>query len=231
MVCRGEEEVIMKQLFAMLLILGGAICSARADGYPFDAETQEVKVDSMRFRLSAEQVEAISATGVVTFSPEQLTVIRRLYPAASAKQPVIAATFNDSVEGLDDDHIDCFWVRADEIAVTIDRTVMADPAKAKKALRQTPAIPPDPNAVRLSPDGQIYHHGKRIDLREAFDLIAAVRRSKREGEVFEFRVVVPPQYSPDRELDGGTANSKVRELFAALKSHGETLGVPVFKSW
>jgi hypothetical protein len=221
----------MKRLIAALICLCIGCSVACGDGYPFDPETQQVFQDSLRFRLTPDQIESISATGVVTLSAEQLTVVRRFYPAATPKQAVVAATFNDNNEGLDSDDVYFLWVRADELSITINHTVLADPSKAAKALSEPGEPPVNTTDLRLSPEGQLYHHGKPVSLAEAFRLIDAVERPKSSDTYFDFRIVFPPPYMPDKVLDEGTANPKVCDIFTALERYGEAQGVPVFRTW
>jgi hypothetical protein len=155
----------MKSALASLVCLCMGYSLAYGDGYPFDSGTQEVFEDSLRIQLTPDQVASISATGVVTLSSEQLGVIRLLYPAATPKQAVIAATFNDNNEGLEADDVYCFWVRADELAITINHAVLADPFKVKNAPYQAADASLDTVDLRLSPEGQLYHYGKEITLR------------------------------------------------------------------
>lgn len=98
--------------------------TARPDGYPFNPATQRVTVPSLRLKLTPEQTKEISATGTLTFGDEDLRLIRRHYPAATARTDVIAATYNDSVEGMA--AVLCLWVAPDEVAITLDEKFPQD---------------------------------------------------------------------------------------------------------
>lgn len=213
-----------------LLVLGGL--RAFADGYPFDPETQAVDRDTIRLRLSEPQIVALSATGVVTLDAPQLALIHHFYPNAVKAQAVVAATFNDNLEGRSDEDVDVFWVAAEEIAITLNAKVLADRALREAALTSEPH--PAPCDLRIGPDGRIYIAGKPASLKEARAII--VRRSAEPGLSHrQVDVCVAPPFRT-RPPDGQSRTTddleqSVTELFTALTEYGEANNVVVANSW
>lgn len=205
-----------------------------ADGYPFDPSTQQVTVDTVRVRLTETQVDTLSATGLVTLSDTQLSLIHPFYPNANNVQGVISATFNDNNEGLSDEDVHIFWVAAKEIAVTLNPKVIASKTLRESALTE-PAVP-QPGDIRIAPNGQIYMAGKRVSVKEAFALIT----SRSHGlERYVAVCLGPPFHASFSEYkdpagqfqDASMLDQSVADMFKALASYGESLNVAVNKCW
>ena len=196
-----------------------------ADGYPFDSTSQQLLIDSLRVRLSGEQVESLSSTGTVTFTEAQLSLIRSFYPKAHAKQSVIATTFNDNHEGLSDEDVDVFWTAAEEVAITLNPKVLSDTKLKGSALAETGD--PAPSDIRIAPDGRIFIEGRQSSLKDALALID--RRSKEPGiDHRQVNVCVAPPY---RLLNASEMDAAVEKIFTALVNQGENLSTVVAKSW
>lgn len=219
----------------LLLVLISLACHGFgiADGFPFDEKTQTVKCDSLRIHLDGKQASELVQTGCVTLTEGQLQILRRLYPKASSKQAVIAATVNDGNENLGPDDVYCLWVEAFVIAVTINHDVIATPEKAARALatqKDYGSASSPSTQVRMSPLGELFFRGKKITLQQALKMIDSAKLPDK-GESTNFFVVVPPPGDPEEMVENQTANSKVLEVFAALRHYGSERGINVCRSW
>jgi hypothetical protein len=215
----------MKTILCSLILITFTGSRAFADGYPFDPTSQQLLIDSLRVRLSGEQLESLSSTGTVTFTEAQLSLIRPFYPRANAKQAVIAATFNDNQEGLSDEDVDVFWTAAEEVAITLNPKVLSDPKLKGSALAK--AGQPAPSDIRIAPDGRIFIEGRQSTMKDALALIE--RRSKELGiDHRQVNICVAPPY---RVLDASEKDAAVETAFKALVNHGENLSVVVAKAW
>jgi hypothetical protein len=182
-------------------------------------------------------METISATGLVSLTESQLSLIRSFYPNAKKTQSVITTTYNDNNEGLTEEDVDVFWVAATEIAVTLNSTVIASDTLRKIALSdQAVKMPGD---SRIAPNGQIYIAGKRSSMKEALALIS--ERSK-QADVHHMAITVciaPPFASslfdykdPNGEFQKADMLDKaVLDTFQALAKHGEVMKIAVSKCW
>lgn len=228
----------MKAILLALALCGFVAASAIADGYPFDPVTQQVNRDTLRIRLSKEQVESLSASGTLNLTDAQVALVRLFYPKALKARAVIAATFNDNNEGLSDEDVDVFWVAAEEIAVTLNPRVLANARLRDSALASAPV--PHPSNIRIAPNGQIYIGGKRSSLRDAFELIA--HRSSESGrDQPQANVCVAPPFrsvvsswrdDPDgQSQEASTLDQSVADIFTKLVQYGKAHKVNVGKCW
>jgi hypothetical protein len=204
------------------------------DGYPFDPRTQMVRGDTLRLDLSEDQMEVVSASGVVAFTDVQLDLVKRFYPKAAKLQEVVAATFNDNHEGLSDEDVYIFWVAADEIAVTLNAKVLASQQLGAVAL--APGAEDRraaPRNLRIGPSGDIYNLGKKISLQEAREVITAAKGA--EPAVVSITVAPPFRWLPAPLLDKGASVEAYRKLvaslFETLQKHGGEHQVGVQADW
>ena len=222
---------------AIILVLAAITIGSHlilADGFPFDPSTQQVTVDTVRIRLTETQVDILSATGLVTLSDTQLSLIHPFYPKASNVQAVISATYNDNHEGLTDEDVHIFWVAAKEIAVTLNQEVIASKTLRESAL--TESAVPQPSDIRIAPNGRVYLDGKGASREEAFALISI--RSK-EPEGFVTVCVGPPFHASFSEFkdpagqfqDSSILEQSVADIYNALRTYGESQNVSVNKCW
>ena len=222
-------------LSMMLCVLNPS--PALADGYPFDSETQVVRENTIRLRLSEAQIVGVSATGAVTLDEAQLALIHRFYPNAAKQQAVVTATFNDNNEELSIEDVHVFWVAAEEIAVTLNPIVLSDRVLRKAALAGRPL--PERSDIRIAPNGQIYIDGKPATLEEGFGVID--KRGKEPGlshRQVDVCVAPPFRSFPDwRQSPEGIwepsadLERSVKALFLALVLYGESRQVIVAKTW
>lgn len=220
--------VTMYAMWVWLLL--GSARPVLADGYPFNTDTQEVFVDTIRIRLSEKQQMELAKSGAVTPEADQRAFLMAVYPNLPERLQVCAATFNDSVEDLDDAAVNCFWVAPAEIALTLP------PKGDKKVWKFT--MPPEgmsPPHLRLSASGILFEGGKELDLAAALKLIeTAPTLDGDAGGDRLVRITLPPPYrlSPeDTEHEHARANRKVAEIFAKLQEHSRTHKVMLEQAW
>lgn len=227
-------------LFLLTLFLSN---STKADGLPFDPETQRVTVASLRLKLTPDQIKDISAQGTVTFDQDQLELIRLHYPAATPQTDVIVATYNDNVES-DTDGVYCFWVAPDEVALTLVRDHPRDKSPFLETRNAT--FPTDQelkqNAtrhIRLSPDGNIFYRGKEITLSQAYKLIDEIAafpepdpNHTHGSNMRGLRVTVPPPRTKS-EVDYhiGQGMLTPTNIFSALAVYGRSKSIGVNQDW
>lgn len=181
----------MKQfvvLFSLWLVLATGL---RADGYPFNPETQKVNVDHLRLQLAPAQMSAVTATGMVILQEPQLLLVRRFYPNAKARQSVLSATFNDNVEELTEYDVHLFWVAAGEIAITLNHRVLSDQARRKKALASE--INSSYGDIRLSPEGSFYADGKAVTKEDLIEIVSRIAQRPLENDR-HLQICVSPPY-------------------------------------
>lgn len=233
-----RKNIIAKSLSAVLWFGISSASNALADGYPFDHHTQQVHVDSIRFKLSENQIEQISSTGRITFSEKQLRIIRLFYPKAKPIQSVVSATFNDGLEGRTSEEVDIFWISAEEIAITLNHSVISNETLKNEALTSDPE--PTHADIRLSPKGDIYIQGKKSSLRDAMDLIMEETRTKEKGKRLIIICLPPPYHSvvflyqkigKDKYELVSTLEQKVSDTFTSLKKLGESHEVEINQCW
>lgn len=228
--------------FLLLPIITALISiSARGDGLPFDPETQLVSVPSLRLKLNSEQIKEISSKGILTFDSEQLQLVKLLYPAATSRTQVVAATFNDNTEGW---QTPCFWVAPDEVAITLDKNHPKDKSPFSEVDR--PSFPSDEELkksserfIRLSPEGTIFFRGEEITLLQAFRLIddlanymksnPTLGENKNHGTLSV--TIPPPRSKSEEEHDRGQGQLSPRQIFEALVVYGKSKSIGVGNSW
>lgn len=207
----------MKTIILLCALLCVSLSESFADGYSFDPETQQVTVDTLRVRLSEEQVEAVASTGIVPFTEPQLLLIRRFYPNATARQSVVSATFNDNHEGLSPDDVHVFWVAAEEIAITLNPKVLNNNHLRDKAL-----VPPGQTSradVRIGPDGTPYLKGKRVSRKELLEFLATLASSPATGGRSFLSLCVSPPF----HLSPWVSRQTHHESYRAIKDHEKSL--------
>jgi len=234
----------VKRILLCLLFFALLCPSARADGYPFDPDSQRVTGPSLRLKLSQPQIREISATGTLTFTDEHLRLLRLHYPAATDRTDVIAATYNDNNEGLTDEDVYCFWVAPDEVAVTLNEKHPKD--KSPFAPPTNEIFPTDAQLkevasrhIRLGPDGGIYFRGRSITLEQAFSIIDDIARFPKPDPNHltaengrSLYVVVPPS-SAGRELlyAGSDEQRTPKQIIDALTVYGAAKSIEVGRQW
>ncbi len=228
--------------FLLLPIITALISiSARGDGLPFDPETQLVSVPSLRLKLNSEQIKEISSKGILTFDSEQLQLVKLLYPAATSRTRVVAATCNDNTEGW---QTPCFWVAPDEVAITIDKNHPKNKSPFSEV--DSPLFPSEEELkksserfIRLSPEGTIFFRGEEITLLQAFRLIddladymksnPTLGENKNHGTLLV--TIPPPRSKSEEEHDRGQGQPSPRQIFEALVVYGKSKSIGVGNSW
>ncbi|WP_038167321.1 hypothetical protein [Verrucomicrobium sp. BvORR106] len=217
-------------LCVILFAIGFGIAGVQADGYPFNSSTQEVFVDTVRIRLSAAQQLELAKSGSLKPDEAQRTFLLTVYPNLPEQIQVLSATYNDSIEGMDDGVVNCFWVAPAEVALTL-------PPRGEKKVWKF-ATPPEgmkPPHLRLGADGVIYESGKELDLAAAMKLIETTPTL--DGDAGGERLVeitLPPPYRvalEDSEHEYASANRKVAEIYAKLETHCQTHKVTLQQTW
>lgn len=234
--CRQRSQAWLVRVVTALAI--AAAPASTADGLPFDPATQKVDADHLRIHLERDQVESLSATGLVDFTAPQLATIRRFYPNAAKRQDAYAATFNDSVEGLDETHVAVIWVAADEVAVTLNPVVLASEPLRAKALA-TPAEPNQTN-LRIGPGGKIFLNGKPSSIAAVHDLMAKLADTSPD-QPLTFCVSPPHHLNPAAPApqatatnDGKTAaqlDAQLTETIQKIQSAAATLEITLSPTW
>ena len=229
----------MKTIVLMCALLCASLLESFADGYSFDPGTQQVTVDTLRVRLSKEQLEAVASTGIVPLTESQLVLIRRFYPNAVARQSVISATFNDNNEGLSPDDVDIFWVAAEEVAITLNPKVINDNHLRESALIQLgQASSAD---VRVGPDGTPYLKGKRVSRKDLLESLATLASSPATGGSNNLSLCVSPPFhlSPwtsrrtlhdsDRTIE--EHEKSLSDMVSLIESEAKKLNLSVSRTW
>lgn len=222
----------MKATTAYVILFAFSLGTAevKADGYPYNSSTQEVFVDTVRIRLSAAQQVELAKSGALKPDEAQRTFLLTVYPNLPEQIQVLSATYNDSIEGMDEGLVSCFWVAPAEVALTL-------PPRTEKKVWKF-AMPPEgmkPPHLRLGPDGVIYESGKELDLASALKLIETAPTL--DGDAGGDRLVevtLPPPYRvglEDSEHENASANRKVAEIFAKLETHSKMHKVTLQQTW
>lgn len=216
--------------YVILCALSLGIRGVQADGYPYNSSTQEVFVDTVRIRLSAAQQLEVAKSGELKPDATQRTFLLTVYPNLPERVQVLSATYNDSIEDMDEGFVSCFWVAPAEVALTL-------PPRAEKKVWKF-AMPPDgmkPPHLRLGADGVIYESGKELDLAAAFKLIETTPTLDGDaGGDRRVEITLPPPYRvgpEDSEHEHATANRKVAEIFAKLEAHSQMHKVTLDQTW
>lgn len=216
-----RKENPMKAAFLICGFLSTSLLESFADGYPFDPETQHVTVDTLRVRLSKEQVEAVASTGIVPFTDLQLLLIRRFYPYAVARQSVISATFNDNNEGLSAEDVYVFWVAAEEVAITLNPKVLNDEHLLEEALVEVgQASGAD---VRVGPDGTLYSRGKRVSRKELLEFLETLAGSPATGGSNNPSLCISPPFHLSPWTSRPTFHASDRTIEEHEKSLSDTV--------
>lgn len=222
----------MKAITASVILFALSLgtVEVKADGYPYNSSTQEVFVDTVRIRLSAAQQIEVAKSGELNPDAAQRAFLLTVYPNLPERIQVLSATYNDSIEDMDEGTVDCFWVAPAEVALTL-------PPRAEKRVWKF-AMPPEgmkPPHLRLGADGVIYESGKEMDLAAAMKLIETTPTL--DGDAGGDRLVeitLPPPYrlaTEDLDHEYAAANRKVAEIFAKLEEHCRTHKVTLQQTW
>lgn len=229
--------MVMRLLF--LLLLSPLCPPLLGDGYPFDPGTQRVMVPSLRLKLDTEQVQEISATGILTFSEGHLRLLRAFYPVVSARTDVIAATFNDNHEGLAAENVYCLWVAPDEVAVTLNETHPKNQSPFHVGKVGVPADEEQKEghvrSVRVGPEGDIYFRGKPIVLPQVFilmDEMAGMGKPQAAGQApAQLRVVVAPPQAKPASPDAAGQQPDACQIYDLLVAYGASKSIEVSRDW
>lgn len=234
-VSSGSRVFLPAALFLLL-------CSpARPDGYPFSTTTQRVFTPTLRLKLTPEQTQEIAATGTLTFGEEDLRLLRRHYPAATARADVITTTYNDSVE--DPAAVLCLWVAPDEVAITLDEKHPPDEPPFAPPMKEH--FPTDAELkgqaerhLRLGPDGTLYFRGKSITLQQAFALVDEIASVPKPAPGQEgswngrwLYVVVPPPRGEGEWSGDDEGRPTPLQVYEALTVYGTAKAVQVGREW
>jgi len=115
-------------MYRLLVILLCLVPSGvlKADGFPFDPYRQEIIGANRRFPLTESQQTEVASLGHITFTEEQLGWLRPIYEKIPARLRVIAATWNDNLEGRVPLSIDCIWITPTEVGIQGKAFVLTD---------------------------------------------------------------------------------------------------------
>ena len=229
----------MTTLRTLLVLLLLSLSHVLGDGYPFDTTSGTVFFDTLRFQLTDEQLDELSATGNVSFSEAQLRTIQQHYPKFPKCASVITTTHNDGLDVVPDHPVYCFWTAADEVSVTLPNR----PADTDFDLPEPQRGEGD--VLRLSPKGHIYYRGKRLTLDDAFEVIRAACAKQPDGPFPPgIGIVLPPPFRHQnwvrtdiREVGGNLiespegCNERVKQLYATFRLYAESKGGIVAPSW
>jgi hypothetical protein len=220
------SRIPMTRPIAIILCLL-PISSLKADGYPFDHRTNEVTGSNLRLPLDEAQQVEVASRGRITFTNDQLDLLRLFYPKIPKKLRVIASTFNDGLDERDPNPVDCIWTKPTEVGITLHkRWGMED-----YSFDSTDGMA-DSADIRISPTGILYHQGNEIGLETAFEIVRTAR--KPDGDPATERPIVsitrpPPFRSADEEETAN--NRKADDLFTSLAKYGESVKVTVLPTW
>lgn len=220
-----------RSIFSSLLLLFSASPVPLKAGQPLDPRGQPFAEPTLRLKLSPRQTQEISATGTITFTYENLRLIRRHYPAATPRTDVIATTAEDAQDGISASDVQCLWVAPDEIAVTLNGEHPKDeppflppingtfPTDAE--LKQMPA-----RHLRLSPDGTIFFRGQPISMEKAHTVIDDLARL---GPDPLLTVTVAPIAGPSPNTDAEQRTPD--QIFSTLSAYAATKSIEVQRDW
>ena len=199
----------------------------RADGFPFDERTHEVHGANVRLPLSESQQTEVAATGRVTFTAEQMDLIRMIYPKIPQRLRVIASTYNDGLDERAPNPVDCIWTTPNEIGITLPKKWQ----KGDYSFDSGDEMP-DSADIRISPTGLLYHKGKEIGIVKAFEIVRTAK--KPDGapatEQAAIRITRPPPFRSSDE-DEVANNKNAADLFISLSKYGESVKVTVYPIW
>lgn len=217
--------------FLILLLSLILAVPALPDGFPFNPETQQVTVSCLRFRLTPEQTREIAATGLLTFTEENLTLLRPHYPAVLPRARVIAATFNDHRQDLAPTGVYCLWIAPEEIAITLNerhpREKPPFPAPnltfpTDAELKQLPS-----RHLRIGPDATLYFRGQPLTLEQACAIIDELTQIPPDPILY--LTVAPASPAP---LPTGEAESRTpAQIFATLAEYAAAKSIKVQRDW
>ncbi|MEX2581626.1 MAG: hypothetical protein WD342_21390 [Verrucomicrobiales bacterium] len=192
-----------------------------ADGYPFHHDTHEVIGDSLQLALSDEQVTEVSSKGLLTFSQEQHTLLKKFYANSPAKIRVVSSTFNDGLDVRDPNPVDCIWTSPSYVGITLREKYDEGDYTFETEADPWPIL-------RISPEGDIYSRGVKITKEAAFDLIRAAKKAEGIDEPPYIAVTLPPPYREPRKTE---SNDAVTKLFSELEEIGNASSVVVHRCW
>lgn len=215
---------------------------AHADGLPYttgEAGQRAMSCDFIALRISSDQIEEVSKSGVISFEKQQLKKLRVYYPKFPATAGVASSTFNDNLERFEID-VDVIWWFADEVRIPLfasDKGEVGMPGSDPWSVIDV--------LVRIAPDGTPYRDGLKTSYREvlaAIDLLAA-KPAHRPNERPSLRVMVPPPHRGWAETKadvlkdllpedaGNDPNKVIPRVFQFLEAYARARGVELFKSW
>lgn len=216
----------MARFLAILLCIL-PIGTLKADGYPFDQRTHEVLGANLRLPLDESQQSEVAATGRVTFTAEQIDLLRKFYPKVPHRLLVIASTHNDGLDFREPNPVDCIWTKPDEIGITL-------PKKWEKGdyTFDSGDETPDSAHIRISPTGVLYHEGKEIGIERAFEIVRTAKKPKGvpAAEQPTIYITQPPPFRSS-DVDAMANNKKAADLFTSLAKYGESVKVAVYPTW
>lgn len=199
----------------------------RADGFPFDLRTHEVRGANLRLPLTeAQQIEVASA-GRITFTNEQLAWLHPIYPKIPPKLRVIASTHNDGLDDRAPNPVDCIWTTPTEVGITLRKKL--DKGDYSYDSGESAADAAD---IRISPTGLLYHHGQEISITKAYEIVRTAKKpdGAPSAEPPIVRITQPPPFRSSDE-DEVANNKKAADLFTALVKYGESLKIAVHPIW
>ncbi len=191
-----------------------------ADGYGFYHDTHEVIGDSLQLILSDTQVVEVSSTGILTFSPEQHSLLKKFYVDSPSKIRVISSTFNDGLDVRDPNPVDCIWTSPSHVGITLRMKYDEGEYTFDTEADSWPLI-------RISPEGDIFSRGAKLTKEAAMELIRNATKSEGD-ELPHIAITLPPPY---REPDRAESNAVVKKLFAELVQVGKLNNVVVHQCW
>lgn len=224
---------------SVVLLLHSA---AHADGLPYttgEAGQRAMSCDFIALRISSDQIEEVSKSGVISFDKQQLKKLRVYYPKFPDAAGVASSTFNDNLERFEID-VDVIWWFADEVRVPLfdsDKGEVGMPGSDPWSVMDV--------LVRIAPDGTPYREGQKTSYREILAVIdkAAAVQAKHPNEQPSLRVIVPPPHRGWADADKSVLkelfsenvdthpNKVIPRIFDLLEAYARTRGVELHKSW
>ncbi len=192
-----------------------------ADGYPFCHDTHEVLGDSLQLTLSESQVLEVSSNGMLTFTKQQRTLLRKFYANIPTKIRVISSTFNDGLDTREPNPVDCIWTSPAHVGITLGEKTDAGGWTFETEPDSWPML-------RISPEGDIYSRGTKITKDAAITLIRSAKKTNRCNEPPHVAVTLPPPY---REPHKAKINDAVKKLLNELIEIGKSHNVVVHRCW
>jgi len=215
---------------ASILIATLWITSAFGDGPPMTPEGK-VTVDHLEFRLSPEQIETIGRTRHIEFTPEQLTVCRKLNAQFPERLPVIGPAYADCTCGMGAYGM---WIHPQQIAIATNTVTGYDPAIEKEFESSEGFIDERPFRLQAQTDaveaasarrmmymdvnGGLFIYGKAIEAANVATILSKIAKDEeRSSHVF---INIPP--AGDASID-----AKVQEALKGLRNEGVKQGVKI----